>query len=155
VNYVPLKGCFSVFIPMISGKEFKKVLMSKKEGFMKRALIIIAVFSAAVLQSVYAEERFGITVYPGAKYDEATSKSLKEMMQINAACFRTNDKVEKVVAFYKKHKDLALFGDATAEGALFQSKKNIDVTIQSPWMNMKTGTMMKDTLISIVNKAGQ
>jgi len=40
-------------------------------------------------------------------------------------------------------------GEVTGEGALFKKGK-INVTLQSPWMNMKTGAMMKDTLISIV-----
>jgi hypothetical protein len=29
-------------------------------------------------------------------------------------------------------------------------KGNVDVTVQSPWMDTKTGKMEKDTLISIV-----
>jgi hypothetical protein len=31
----------------------------------------------------------------------------------------------------------------------------VDVTVQNPWMNMKTGAMMKDTLISIVKQPAQ
>jgi hypothetical protein len=37
------------------------------------------------------------------------------------------------------------------EGAMFK-KGNIDITIQNPWMDMKSGRMMKDTLISIVKQ---
>ena len=119
---------------------------------MKKVIVIFALFVVSVVLTVTAnaEERFGVAVYPGAKYDEATSKSLKESMQLTAACFRTNDSVDKVAAFYKKQKGLSLLGDATKEGALFRSPSGVDVTIQSPWMNMKTGGMMKDTLISIV-----
>ena len=119
---------------------------------MKKILALAAALVLTGICAAGAEERYGVAVYPGAKYDDASSKFLKESMNMDAACYRTGDGVDKVVAFYKKQKGLSLFGDATKEGALFQSKNNIDVTIQSPWMDMKTGTMMKDTLVSIVNK---
>ena len=35
------------------------------------------------------------------------------------------------------------------DGGMFK-KGNIDITIQNPWMDTKTGKMIKDTLISIV-----
>lgn len=35
------------------------------------------------------------------------------------------------------------------EGAMFK-KGDIDITIQNPWIDMKTGNIMKVTLISIV-----
>jgi hypothetical protein len=35
------------------------------------------------------------------------------------------------------------------ENAMFK-KGNVDITIQNPWMDMKSGKMMKDTLITIV-----
>ena len=118
---------------------------------MKKMLVIIAILVVSGIHAASAEERFGVQVYPGAKYDEATSRSLKESMSIEAACFRTNDSVAKVVEFYKKQQSLSLLGEATKEGALFRSK-TVDVTVQNPWMNMKTGAMMKDTLISIVKQ---
>jgi hypothetical protein len=37
----------------------------------------------------------------------------------------------------------------TAEAGFFQRGK-VDVTLQTPWMDLKTGAMMKDTLITIV-----
>lgn len=52
--------------------------------------------------------------------------------------------------FYKNLPDFKLVG-STKEGGMFQ-KGNIDVTIQSPWMNTKTGKMIKDTVISIVKR---
>jgi hypothetical protein len=118
---------------------------------------IAAFFVAALLAVPYAsgaEERFGVAVYPGAKYDEATSRTIKEGMGMEAACFRTNDSVAKVVDFYRQQKSLRLLGDATKEGALFRSKA-VDVTVQTPWMNMKTGAMMQDTLISIVKQPAE
>ena len=123
---------------------------------MKNLIVIFAMIMVAVVLTVTAsaEERFGVIVYPGAKYDEATSKFLTESMQLTAACFRTSDSLEKVATFYRKQKGLTLLGDVMKENAIFQSK-NVDVTLQSPWMNMKSGSMMNDTLISIVKKPAQ
>jgi hypothetical protein len=57
-------------------------------------------------------------------------------------------KVEKVIAFYKKQPGLNFVGGDQGGGML--RKGNVDVTVQSPWMDTKTGKMEKDTLISIV-----
>ncbi len=111
------------------------------------SLIVITVLVAA-LALVFAEEKFGIKVYDGAKFDADTTKFLKESMSLEAACYTTNDSVDKVVAFYKKQPGLKSVG-ISKESAMFK-KGNIDVTMQSPWMDMKTGKMMKSTLISIV-----
>jgi hypothetical protein len=115
---------------------------------MKKTIVIAVVVLALAAGFVAAEEKFGVTVYPGAKYDAETSKAVKDMMQVDAACYRTGDPVMKVADFYRKQ-GLSSMGDVTREGALFR-KGTIDVTMQSPWMNMKTGAMMTDTLISIV-----
>lgn len=95
-----------------------------------------------------AEEKFGIKVYDGAKYCASTSKTVSESLSINASCYRTNDKIKSVIAFYKKQPGLNSLSE-TAESAMFR-KGNIDITIQNPWMDMKTGKLMNDTLISIV-----
>ncbi len=96
------------------------------------------------------EEAFGIIVYTGAKHDSGASEFLKQMSPQSAA-YRTADSVDKVIDFYKKQAGFNLVGDPTKEGAMFRKGK-MDVTIQSPWMDTKTGKMMKDTLISIVTR---
>lgn len=106
------------------------------------ALLLVSVIAAG------AEEKFGVKVYDGAKYDDATSKFVYESMSTKASCYRTNDSVAKVVEFYKKQPGLELMG-GDKENAMFK-KGDVDITIQNPWMDMKTGKMMKDTLISIV-----
>jgi hypothetical protein len=118
---------------------------------MKQTGLLAAVLVLLVCGAAGAEDRFGVPVYPGAKYDAATSKALKDSMGFNGECFQTNDSVQKVAEFYRS-KGLKSFGDTTKEGALFR-KRNVDVTVQSPWMNMKTGAMMKNTLISIVKQS--
>ena len=111
------------------------------------SVIIVAVLLAFAV-SAGAEEKFGIKVYDGAKYDASTSKSVSDGMQINASCYRTNDSVAKVAAFYKKQSGLDHMG-GDAQGEMFK-KGDVDITIQNPWMDMKSGKMNKDTLISIV-----
>jgi len=115
----------------------------------KLFLFVVAVFVAGII-TAGAEEKFGVKVYDGARYDASTSKTLSESMSINAACYRTNDSVAKVVAFYTKQPGLESMG-ASKEGAMFK-KGDIDITIQNPWMDMKSGKMNKDTLISIVKQ---
>jgi hypothetical protein len=97
-----------------------------------------------------AEEKYGIIVYTGAKYDSVASEFLKQISPQSAA-YRTSDSVGKVVDFYKKQSGCKLVGEPTKEGAMFR-KGNVDVTIQSPYMDTRTGQMMRDTLISIVTR---
>jgi hypothetical protein len=113
------------------------------------ALLIAVVFFAS---SVLAVELFGIKVYPGASYDATSSNKLKDAMRVEASCFRTNDSVTEVVAFYKTQQGLKAIGDADEEGAMFR-KRYVDVTIQKKsWMDMATGKMMVSTLICIVQQ---
>jgi hypothetical protein len=108
------------------------------------AVALIA-FCAAALS---AEEKFGVKVYEGAKLEKEISEWTSETFSIQAFCYSTNDSVEKVVAFYKKEPGLELMGE-TKEGAMFK-KGDVDITIQNPWQNPKTGQLIKTTLISIV-----
>jgi hypothetical protein len=114
---------------------------------------IFVVFLALLLVTMGgyagAEEKFGIIVYPGAKYDTATTDFLKQLSPESAA-YRTGDKVAKVLEFYKKQPGFSfIMGDQ--ESGMLQ-KGSFDVTLQSPWMDTKKGKMEKDTLISIVKR---
>ena len=112
-------------------------------------VIVLALFSVIMGGYAGAEEKFGVSIYPGAKYDSATTDFLKQMSPESAA-YRTGDKVEKVMEFYKKQPGFNFIG-GDKEGGLLR-KGNFDVTVQSPWMDTKTGKMEKDTLISIVKR---
>lgn len=112
--------------------------------------LALGICLAMTVGVVTAEEKHGVVVYTGAKYDGGTSEFLKQISPQSAA-YRTGDSIDKVVEFYKKQPGFTLFGDPTKEGAMFRKGK-MDVTIQSPWMDAKTGKMMKDTLISIVTR---
>ena len=121
---------------------------------MKKRTVALAAFLVmlAGISLVAAEEKFGVAVYDGAKYDEATTQFLIQAMKVEAYCCRTNDTVAKVIAFYKKQPGLELI-DENDKGGMFK-KGDVDVTIQNPWMDMKTGKTNTDTLISIVKQKG-
>jgi hypothetical protein len=110
------------------------------------------VFFLFVAPALFAEEKFGVKVYEGAKLDKQTSTQVSEAFSIEAFCYRTGDSLDKVVAFYKKEPGLEFMGGGKGdakEGAMFK-KGDVDITIQNPWMDMKTGQLTKDTLITIV-----
>ena len=114
----------------------------------KRLAILVIGLVAVVAAAQEIQDVFGVPVYPGAKLDETTTKFLTEDMGMEAKAFRTADPVAKVAAFYKaKGLTEIMVGD---EGAMYKKGDTVDVTIQNPWQNMKTGGMEKDTLISIV-----
>jgi hypothetical protein len=116
----------------------------------KICLLTLGICLAIMISIGTAEEKYGIIVYTGAKYDSGASDFLKQISPKSAA-YRTGDSVGKVVDFYKKQAGFKLVGDPAKEGAMFR-KGNMDVTIQSPYMDTKTGNMMKGTLISIVTR---
>jgi len=115
---------------------------------LRNVMAFAVVLLLAGIITAGTEEKFGVKVYDGAKYDASTSKTVSETMSVDASCYVTNDGVAKVVEFYKKQPGFELMGDSK-EGAMFKKGK-IDITIQNPWMDMKTGNMVKSTLISIV-----
>ena len=97
-----------------------------------------------------AESQFGVEVYPGARPDAEVARQLKEAMKLDGKTYRTSDTVAKVAEFYRKQK--LEEGPATSDkGAMFMGK-GANVTVQNPWMDMKTGKVNNDTLISIVKK---
>jgi len=110
-------------------------------------LAIAALFLLSVI-TAGAEEKFGVQVYGGAKFDAGTSKNVSEFSSINAACYRTNDSVAKVAEFYKKQPRMEYTGGEKVSAAFTNGQ--VDITIQNPWVDMKTGKMMMDTLITIV-----
>ena len=111
------------------------------------AVFVLTVFVAG-LTVAGAEEKHGVQVYPGAKYDADTTQAVNSAMKIDGACYRSDATVAQVNEFYKKQLDTTEV-HTSAKGGMFK-KGNVNITVQSPWMNMKTGQHMTDTLISIV-----
>jgi hypothetical protein len=104
-------------------------------------LLLLNVITAA------AEEKFGVKVYSGAKYDAAVSKNVSETISVNAACYRTNDSVAKVTEFYKKQPGMKYTGGEKVSSAF--SNGTVTVTIQNPWVNMINGKMMTDMTLPL------
>jgi hypothetical protein len=111
----------------------------------------VAAFVLLFISSAFAEEQLGVAVYPGAKYDQARTKMLRESMSAKGAAYRTSAPFADVVAFYKKQGLLLLkIGSSSKEIARFkQVGADVDVVVQSPWQAAKTGETMTDTLIMI------
>ena len=97
-----------------------------------------------------AETQFGVEVYPGAKADAKATEQIRKAMKLDGQFYRTGDSVEKVTAFYRKQ-PLKEMPGADKAGAAF-SGKGVMVTIQNPWMDMESGKINKDTLLSIVKQ---
>lgn len=109
----------------------------------------------------------GIPVYPGAKADAGATTFVRESLGMVGSAYRTGDNVAKVTAFYDKQPGFRKLPGASGEGALFSAgckaefnpylkkemhKCGYQVTIQNPWMDMKSGKLVQDTLITIVKQ---
>lgn len=111
----------------------------------------VAVFVLLFISSAFGEEQLGVAVFPGAKYDQARTKMLRKSLSAKGAAYRTSAPVAEVAAFYKKHGLLFLkIGSSSKEIARFKKvETDVDVVVQSPWRDAKTGAKMTDTLILI------
>jgi hypothetical protein len=115
-----------------------------------RKLIGIGLAALFLSTPVAAEMQHGVTVYPGAKADAQVAADLKKAMKITAHTYRTSDPVEKVAQFYRSQKMKEMPG-ADKQQAGFM-KDGVHVTVQNPWMDMTSGKVNNDTLISIVKQ---
>jgi hypothetical protein len=120
----------------------------RKETALKT--LIAVMLTILFVCSAQAADLFGVTVYPGAKEDAATTKFVNQQLKVAGSCFRTADPLVKVVDFYSKQQGLTKVS-VDQEGAMF-SKGRINVTIQNPWMDMQTGVMKNDTLLTIAKQ---
>jgi len=132
------------------------------------AAIVLAALAALPVGPAAAQAPADIAVYPGAKPDAATTEFLRGQMGVQGAAYRTHDSLQKVAAFYQQQPGMKPMGDATKDSAAFVAgckeefnavlKKKMSagcthhVTVQNPWMDMKTGKMVADTLVSIVKQ---
>jgi uridine phosphorylase len=121
--------------------------MEKHMRISSLAVFVLTVFVAG-LTLAGAEDKYGVKVYDGAKFDAETTQALNTAMKVDGACYRTGATVAQVNEFYKKQPDTTEV-HTSAKGGMFK-KGTVNITVQSPWMNMKTGQHMTDTLISIV-----
>lgn len=143
-----------------------QALLPQGLAIMRAALALACL--AAIASGPALAQTAGIAIYPGAKQDAATSEFLRSQMGVEGAAYRTNDSLQKVAAFYQQQPGMKPMGDATKDSAAFVAgckeefnavmKKKMTtgcthhVTVQNPWMDMKTGKMVADTLVSIVKQ---
>lgn len=111
----------------------------------------VAAIVLLLISNAFAEEQLGVAVYPGAKYDQAQTMLLRKAMSVKGAAYRTNAPVEEVADYYKKQGLLFLkIGSSSKKIARFKKVDvDVDVVVQSPWQDAKTGATMTDTLILI------
>lgn len=104
--------------------------------------------------AVLAEDRLGVTVYPGAKYDDADTKFAKKNC-VHITCeeiylFITSASQDTVLEFYKSHKDLILYPENGEGTYSFVSKASGAIlSVQSPLPEFITGG--KGTTLITIN----
>ena len=108
----------------------------------------------AFVSTAAVEDQLSVAVYPGAKYDQDRTELLRKSLSAKGAAYRTSDDIAKVVAFYRGQGLLFLkIGGSTKEVARFKkADADVDVVVQNPWKDAKTGRTMTDTLILIFKK---
>jgi translation elongation factor EF-G len=114
---------------------------------MGKSIIRIAVWVVLLAALAGAQEKFGVTVYPGAKEVPSAEKTLASTFHTTAGCYRTSDSMAKVAAFYKQQQGMKL---ASQTQILFEfTGKGVKVTINSPWVDPTDYSTKNDTLITI------
>lgn len=113
---------------------------------LRHLAFLVTVLFLAGAASVSAETKFGVPVYPSAKRDTTATAFLKRSSSEFVA-YRTKDNMAKVFDFYMKQHNIKLI-ESNAEAAFFKAG-DVEVTLESPWMDRKTRRMIDGTLISI------
>ncbi len=118
-----------------------------------RAIVAAFLFMLFV-SSAIAEERLGVVVYPGAKYDQARTELLRDSLSVQGAAYRTGDDVATVASFYRKQGLVLLkTGSPSKEHARFRkTDTGVDVVVESMRKDPRAGAKMPETLIQIFKK---
>jgi hypothetical protein len=119
--------------------------------------IVMAFVASGINARAGPENVAGIQVYPGASSSnvEDSEKVIKSSGYPIAVCRHTTDNLDKVVAFYRKDKQLSPMGEPSKDNAGFTNKAGASMSINSPWMNMKTFQMTHGTMICIASKGAK
>ena len=99
----------------------------------------------------------GIQLYPGSSSSnvEGSEKVLKDTGYKIAVCRQTADSLAKVVAFYRNDKQLSLLGEPSKDNAAFATQAGASMSINSPWVDMKTLKFNDSTMICIVDRGAK
>lgn len=117
----------------------------------KRMVLIAAVVAAMGAGDAGAGEKYGVPVYPGAEYDEGTTRYLDDVQYVEGAAYRTTDDPSAVAEFYAKQGLTPVKGKAKAHATF--KKDDVEVAIQGPpRKDMASGKKAEDTLITITKE---
>jgi len=114
---------------------------------MKTYKMIAMVLMLMVGGGAKAEEKLGVPVYAGAKFEPVATEWAIAMASGDAYCYSTADGLEKVVEFYKAQGLKFVSGDK--EKAQF-TKGKVEVYLNNPWVDTKAQVLNRTTLISIL-----
>ena len=114
--------------------------------------LVAAVVLLVLAGSALAAENLGVTIYPGAKYDEVMSKLQAQVAQASgggsSTCYRTKDPVAKVTQFYQKEGFKPSMGAVTEDDAMLKKGDSLNMRIK----NMKSLDNTNDSSICILKK---
>ena len=125
---------------------------------MKPSTLLLSLTMCAVAGVAQAADTVsGIPLYPGSSSSnvEGSEKVLKDTGYKTAVCRHTADSLPKVVAFYGKDKQLSPLGEPSKDNAGFVTKSGASMSINSPWVDMKTLKMNDGTMICIVDRSAK
>jgi hypothetical protein len=126
---------------------------------MKLASLVSIALTMTLLGTIAraADAVAGIPLYPGSSSSnvEGSEKILKDTGYKTAVCRHTPDSLAKVVAFYRKDKTLTALGEPSKDNAGFATKSGASMSINSPWVDMKTMSMNDGTMICIVDRSAK
>ncbi|MEK6742765.1 MAG: hypothetical protein AABZ15_04110 [Nitrospirota bacterium] len=117
----------------------------------KRMVLLMALLAAMSAGDAGAVEKYGVPVYPGAEYDEGTTRYLDDVQYIEGAAYRTTDDPSAVAEFYVKLGLTPVKGKAKATATF--KKDDVEVAIQGPpRKEIASGKKVEDTLITITKE---
>ncbi len=125
---------------------------------MKPSTLLIALTLFALVGVAWAADTVaGIPLYPGSSSNniEGAEKVLKDTGYKTAVCRHTADDLSKVVAFYGKVKQLSPMGEPSKDNAAFATADGASMSINSPWVDMKTMKFNNGTMICIVHRSAK
>jgi hypothetical protein len=119
--------------------------------------LVVLLASTGASAQPGADRVAGIQLYPGSSSSNVGGQEefLRGSGYKTAVCRHTADSLAKVVAFYSKDKQLALLGEPSKDNAGFATKAGASMSINSPWVNMKTMQFNDGTMICIVDRSAK
>jgi len=97
-------------------------------------------------------EHFTVKIYPGAQLDAEQTKYAKDILGVEEYCYRTQESLNKVIAYYEKLGGLVCLS-SDSNTALYtkdEEGSTVRLVIANPWTDPMTGKQRFDTLIQIL-----